>query len=67
MFQRQQEMEGGYLQHQQAAAAAAGGILNSNFGEHAVRVVRSRARWDQDALPFAFLSPAALATVKTAK
>ncbi|KAL4432235.1 hypothetical protein ABPG77_005997, partial [Micractinium sp. CCAP 211/92] len=30
MFQRQQEMEGGYLQHQQAAAAAAAGTLGSS-------------------------------------
>ena len=27
MFQRQQELEGGYLQHQAAAAAAAGGTV----------------------------------------
>ncbi|KAL4421494.1 hypothetical protein ABPG75_010785 [Micractinium tetrahymenae] len=33
MFQRQQEMEGGYLQHQQAAAAAAGGMLSSSAYE----------------------------------
>ncbi len=36
MFQRQQEMEGGYLQHQQAAAAAAAGTLGSSpYGERA--------------------------------
>lgn len=44
MFQRQQEMEGGYLQHQQAAAAAAAGVLSSSSYGEAALPVRPRPR-----------------------
>jgi len=48
MFQRQQEMEGGYLQHLAAAAAAAGSSvlpsqLAGGFGEHGAVVRRQWA------------------------